>query len=275
MKTFLLGSAVVAAATCLVSAQETKIAAGFMKAPLESRMVKGAPYSAEIVREFVQTLSDGNRIVRKTTGRVYRDAEGRVRREEDRPSGGPSISITDPVAGVSYSLDPERRVAWKTPSLAGALIMNKLADLKTTFEARTSGVPFETLAVGPTVLPEGVMTMEFSGGRVAMRRSGDGEQRNEETLGSKVVEGVVADGRRTTTTIPAGAVGNERAITIVAEEWTSPELQVLVLTEHKDPRGGDSSYRLLNVNRAEPSPTLFDVPSDYTIRETGIRRFDR
>ena len=74
-----------------------------------------------------------------------------------------------------------------------------------------------------------------------------------------MIEGVLADGKRTTTTIPAGAIGNERPITTVAEEWTSPELQVLVLTDHKDPRSGDSSYRLVNVTRGDPSPSRYSA----------------
>src|SRR4051812_47036641 len=85
------------------------------RVPLE-RMVTGAPYSAETVTETNQALADGNRISRKTTGRVYRDGEGRIRREEDRQDGTVAISIVDPVAGVAYSLDPDARIAWKTPS---------------------------------------------------------------------------------------------------------------------------------------------------------------
>jgi hypothetical protein len=262
----MMGVAAAALATGAVHGQETKIGTSFMRAPLEAKTVKGAPYSAEMVNEFMQTLSDGNRIVRKTTGRVYRDSEGRVRREEDRASGSPGTSITDPVSGVTYSLDSDRKIAWKTPSLATAIIMNKMDELKTTLGAKGAAAGNESLAVEK---------FEVTSGRVTLRRSGEGEQRNVETLQSKVIEGVLADGMRATTTIAAGVVGNERAITIVAEEWTSPELQVLVLTEHKDPRSGDSTYRLLNISRAEPAPSLFEVPSDYTIRETGIRRFER
>jgi len=275
MRTLSVVLAVTACAAAVVTAQERSVEAGFMKVPLEARTVKGAPYSAEIVSEFVQTLSDGNRIVRKTTGHVYRDSEGRVRREEDRSSGSASVSITDPVAGVSFSLDPERHTAWKTPALAGGLILSKLGDVRARVESGAAGAFFEAQAIGPIVMPDGVMSVDVNGGRVAVRRSGGTEQRTDEPLGSKVIEGVLADGKRTTVTIPAGAIGNERAITIVAEEWTSPDLQVLVLTEHKDPRGGDSSYRLVNVTRGDPSPSLFEVPSDYSIRETGIRRFER
>jgi hypothetical protein len=38
--------------------------------------VKGAPYSATINNESVQTLADGNRIVQTNTGTVYRDSQG-------------------------------------------------------------------------------------------------------------------------------------------------------------------------------------------------------
>jgi hypothetical protein len=96
----------------------------------------------------------------------------------------------------------------------------------------------------------------------------------EETLPSRTLEGVGVAGRRLKTTIAAGAIGNEWPLTITSEEWTSPELQVLVLTDRKDPRLGDSTYRLTHIVRDEPAATLFQVPPDYTIKETGISRFD-
>jgi hypothetical protein len=93
------------------------------------------------------------------------------------------------------------------------------------------------------------------------------------TLAPRTLEGVRVEGRATTT-IAAGAIGNELPIVAVSEEWTSPDLQVLVLTQRKDPRNGDSSYRLVNVVRREPDPSLFQVPADYTVKETGIRRLE-
>src|SRR5689334_10911284 len=152
MNRLMFGIAAAALASVVVHGQEPKIATGFVRAPLESRTLKGAPYSAEFVNDFVQTLPDGNRIVRHSTGRVYRDSEGRVRREEDRPSGQPGISITDPVAGFSYSLNPETHVAMKTPALAGTIILNKLAEVRTTVEAKLNGGYVETRAVEPGTL---------------------------------------------------------------------------------------------------------------------------
>src|SRR6266851_2816561 len=124
------------AATSVIAQEPPTTANVELKVPLEARTLKGAPYSAEIVNDFAQVLADGNRILQHSTGRVYRDSDGRVRREEDRASGSPGISIVDPVAGVSYSLDPESRVAWQTPGAAGVTIMNKLYAAKVDAAAR-------------------------------------------------------------------------------------------------------------------------------------------
>ena len=57
----------------------------------------------------------------------------------------------------------------------------------------------------------------------------------------------------------------------MSEQWFSPDLQVLVMTKHSDPRQGETTYRLSNIVRAEPDRSLFMVPSDYTFKESGIR----
>jgi hypothetical protein len=88
-----------------------------------------------------------------------------------------------------------------------------------------------------------------------------------EELGKQNIEGVEAEGTRTTVTIPAGEIGNERAIEIVSERWYSPELQLVVMTRHSDPRSGETTYKLTNINRSEPAKSLFEVPADYTIKE--------
>jgi hypothetical protein len=100
-------------ATVYVTAQdgrrEVRVAA------VESRVVTGRPYSAEATTQFVQVLGDGNKIVRKTTVRIFRDGDGRTRREELAADGTvKSISIYDPVAHVSYVLDPATRTATRS-----------------------------------------------------------------------------------------------------------------------------------------------------------------
>jgi hypothetical protein len=95
----------------------------------------------------------------------------------------------------------------------------------------------------------------------------EGGNAQKESLGSQVIEGVQADGTRTTVTIPAGRIGNDKPIQIVTERWFSNQLQAVVLSKRSDPRVGQTIYRLTNVTQAEPAAALFQVPSEYTIQE--------
>ena len=253
------------------------------RVPFE-KSVKGAPYSADTIVESSQTLADGNHIARKTTGRVYRDGEGRTRREEDRQDGSVGVSISDPIAGVAYSLDPATKTAWKTGTAAAGAIMNKLeasqVEAKRELDGQQRKLEAEKMAaasrerVGPgnphVTEPRENVVATTEGGFVTMR--GGLYKVSDAPLEHKTIEGVAVEGRKTTSTIPAGKVGNEQPITITSEEWISSDLKVLVLTKHADPRMGESSYRLLNIIRAEPDRSLFMVPPDYTVKETGIKR---
>jgi hypothetical protein len=264
----LLASAPLYAQDEVARKQAVEVAA---RVPLE-KATKGAPYSAETIVENSQTFVDGNRINRKTTGRVYRDSEGRTRREEDRDfsattSNGPvagrmtSISIIDPVAGFSYSLDPEKKIAWRTPIGGANAIMGKLeasqVEARRELEDRLKAVDEQKMK---TQSPEGP------------RARGSAVAEEKERVEHKTIEGLNVEGRKNTSIIPAGQIGNEQPITITSEEWRSPELNILVLTRHSDPRMGESSYRLVNIIRAEPDRSLFMVPSDYTVKETGIKK---
>lgn len=90
-----------------------------------------------------------------------------------------------------------------------------------------------------------------------------------ESLGKQNIGGVEAEGTRNTITIPAGEIGNERPIEIVSERWFSPELQLIIMTRHTDPRFGENSYQLTNINRSEPARDLFEVPPGYAVREVS------
>jgi hypothetical protein len=237
--------------------------------------VKAAPYSGEAVTATTQTLADGNRIVNRDTAAVYRDGEGRERREQSLPNIGPlaaqgaphkSIFISDPVAGVNYALDPASKTAMK-------MTAPKVTAMKMPLEARPGG-PAQTAIVktftapfpapppgGPGIMAAGANVMYFRSG------PGDGAAPAVEQLGSQVINGVSAEGTRTTITIPAGQIGNDKAIAIVDEVWRSSELQVIVRSEHNDPRMGSTVYSLNNISRNEPAPTLFQVPADYTVTE--------
>jgi hypothetical protein len=112
--------------------------------------------------------------------------------------------------------------------------------------------------------PQQVMIYNKSGAALAQNPP-DVQQ-----LGAKVVEGVQADGTRTVLTIPAGQIGNDNPIQIVDEVWRSPDLQVIVHSEHSDPRMGTTVYSLQNISRSDPSPALFQVPPDYTVTDSAV-----
>ena len=85
------------------------------------------------------------------------------------------------------------------------------------------------------------------------------------------MNGITAEGKKITHTIPAGEMGNAQPITSTIETWYSPDLQVVVQSTRIDPRLGTSSYNLTNIQRSEPAATLFQVPSDYTVQDAPSR----
>jgi hypothetical protein len=230
------------------------------------RLVKGAPYSAQAVTEMTQVLSDGNRIVNSSSAAVYRDAEGRTRREQTLRAIGPfasaaesfkTISINDPVAGVAYVLEPHSHTARKIQAF------RMEAGQGAGFKMSTAGEGNFTF----NRTPNGEMQLKRGIAEAKAREEKERMEFRNEDLGTQAVEGVNAVGTRTTVTIPAGQIGNERAIEIVDERWFSPDLKTMVMTRHSDPRSGEVIYRLTNINRAEPDHSLFEVPADYTLKE--------
>jgi len=227
--------------------------------------VKGAPYSATINNESVQTLADGNRIVQTTTGTIARDSQGRTRQDAALPAignlsavGAPHlVFIQDSVAGTSYTLNLTDKTAWKNPT-PPAVIGGRGASVGSdTFFVHTEGGM-------PPLPPPPPMIAQ-------MKHLATDEQleANTESLGSQTMEGVVVSGVRTTRTIPAGQVGNDRPISIITEVWTSTDLKTIVSSKRNDPRMGEQTFRLTNIVRAEPDPSLFAVPSDFKIIDGG------
>jgi len=251
------------------------------KIAVEGKVTPGAPYSAEAINESTQTLVDGNRIVQRSVTRVYRDGEGRTRREEVTESGEVvGVSIVDPVAHVSYVLDPRTRTAYRgvmmiarTPAPNGQPMIALSDEAKRKIELAQGADREKLLAeadmkmrtappLPPPPPPPGYKGELMSAATPPTK----------EDLGRQNVEGVAANGSRSSWMIPAGAIGNLQPIKIVSEQWFSPDLQLLVLTKHSDPRTGENVYRLQNIVRAEPDRSLFTVPADYALMESGIRK---
>jgi hypothetical protein len=99
------------------------------------------------------------------------------------------------------------------------------------------------------------------------RIDADQGQQKEESLGTQTIEGVTVEGTRLTFTVPAGEIGNTLPMELVRETWYSPELQVVVMSKFRDPRSGETTYRLTTLSRSEPDHSLFAVPADYNVSE--------
>jgi hypothetical protein len=195
---------------------------------------------------------------------MARDSAGRTRREQEVVMLGPLaalqrdqprlIVITDPEKGIGYTIDDRARTARRQDTKVQ--IKSKLG---LTYALTSPKTPLPVTALG-------------AGKIWRIASGGDSSKVNLEGLGTRRIEGVDAEGTRTSVTIPEGAVGNLRAIEVVTERWFSKDLQADVLITRRDPRSGDTVYRLTNIVRAEPPADLFEVPAGYTIVSESLKK---
>lgn len=203
------------------------------------KLVKGQPFSADIVIEDNRRLYDGTAVSKQSHGAVYRDGAGRTRREQplenvggfqvvgknDKPQT--LVFINDLAANTQIFLDLENKVARKN----------------------------------------------FIGENRNPRPDADGPpEAKTESLGTKMIEGVSAEGTRTTFEIPTGQIGNTSPIAVVSERWYSPELQLVVMSRHLDPLAGEHIFKLVNIRRSEPAADLFAVPAGFKVENPPERR---
>lgn len=210
------------------------------------KVVTDAPYSAVAVTETIQNLADGNSIDRKVQSNVYRDSQGRTRRETTFPGQSRSmVMIHDPVVSTGYVLHPDTKIAEQLPTPPGG--SKHAGGLQSRFQAHIQ----EEIANG------------------TLKRDDLGVQ----NISGITAQGTIsAQGTRYTRTIPAGQIGNASPIIITNEQWYSADLQVVVKSTRKDPRFGQTTYTLINIQRSEPAASLFTVPVDYTVKPATLHR---
>jgi len=215
----------------------------------DGKVVKGAPFSATATSETTEALQDGSVIHRTSQVSMYRDSLGRSRHEATFTGFGPltasgapkkMVMISDPVAGVHIMLDDTQKIAHKSALRAHN---GPAANADSTgFQGR---------------MQEREQQLEAAG------------LLKKESLGTQTINGVVAEGTRITHTIPAGQIGNEKALQVVSERWYSADLQIVLKSTRTDPRSGTTTYTVTSLQRTEPAATLFAVPADYTVQTGG------
>ena len=209
---------------------------------IDSKLIKDKPYFADTSTDTVQTLSNGNRIVRHIVSKFYRDGMGRTRREQTFGNFDPShpgahevkVFIDDPVGNAAYVLDPAEKTALQLRR------SRKFLDER---EAES--------------LPQVRKLPPLDEARAITR----------EDLGTKNIEGILCNGTRQTITIPAGQIGNEQPIAIVTDTWYSPSIDAIVMSSTNDPRFGETKYQVHNIQTGEQAISFFEVPANYRIEQ--------
>ena len=195
------------------------------------RLVKGQPFAAETVIEDTRRLFDGTTVTKQSRGAIFRDSEGRTRREQP-------LEFVGGIAVMGSSNKPQVLVFINDFSNQSQIFL----DIENKIARRTP------LGTGP--------------GPIEPKGRADAK---EESLGTKMIEGVSVEGTRTTFEIPKGQIGNDKPIQVVTERWFSKELQVLVMSRHLDPVAGEHVFKLVNIRKGEPSVDLFSIPAGFKI----------
>jgi len=196
-----------------------------------NRVVRGKPFSATEERRSLQILQNGTRIENNQTNRLFRDSEGRTRVEEVNGMA----TVFDPATNRRVELNPTARTA------------RSVNNYQLTLNRWVGALPGQTVPA-----------------------TAQGATETTENLSAQMVNGVPAQGVRTTMTIPRGQIGNDREIRVVTERWVSNDLQMLIKSSNSDPRFGDTSYQLTGIVEREPDASLFQIPAGYTEVGPGV-----
>jgi hypothetical protein len=202
-------------------------------------IVSGHPFSADEV-DIERPSPNVRNMPPKETIRVYRDSAGRTRTDAPAPPNQIATHfavINDPLAGFQYSLDLENKVARR----------------------------FGSATVAMRTVPA---TIQVSGADVKWYTAN--VTTHSELLGTEFVNGLAAAGTRVTTNRLKTPRDEEQEN--IRETWFSPELQMTLRIQVFNSIMGNRTISLENIDRAEPDPSLFRVPPEYTIVDSPANR---
>jgi hypothetical protein len=252
--------------------------AGMVGLQDKAAVVKNEPYQAQAVTEMKQTLADGSHIVQTTTATVARDGEGRTVRVQKlstlgpwksadaSPGNSPTLTtIFDPVAQehIDYTSDSKIAHVFLMPPVPPGAVVRAETGFGVSAPNSLGGVQKGLIVsggpVGDAVQGFALQDRSFSS------QLSKGVQPKTESLGTRTMEGVQVTGTRSTSTIPAGTIGNDRDLNVIRETWYSSELNLVIQSTQSDPRFGETTYTLKNIQQGSPDVTLFQVPPNYTL----------
>ncbi|HEX4576977.1 MAG TPA: hypothetical protein VH117_06475 [Edaphobacter sp.] len=227
------------------------------------------PYTATQKVSLVQKLVDGTTISRVNTTTEARDSQGRTMQQTSGGEmQGQSITHTivmDPVAHTQTIWMSQGKQATRIhmPDLHG--VVQQSGPIAVGLVSGSMGVGSnasfsQMIQTGGSAAAPGMTGTVTVPGTVHPARQ-------VEKLCSRNIAGVYAEGTKITITYPAGSFGNDRPIITTHETWMSPDLKLLMLSINDDPRSGTHTTEVTNLDRAEPSPALFQVPEGYTIKD--------
>jgi hypothetical protein len=204
------------------------------------------PYTAEYKSTQVKTLADGTTITHEFREVVALDSQGRrmtatttIPSSEDQ-TPRTHIMVFDPLGRTNSS--------WSVPGQKATV-----TSMPAPGSARPSCATTATAAAPAHVAPTAGVPRE----RPVV-----------EELGTETINGVEAHGRRTTTTTPAGAIGNNEPLVRTNETWmaVAPGLSALIVRQlTDDPQMGQNTKELVSLNQSEPDSSLFQPPAEYEI----------
>lgn len=222
---------------------------------LDDKLIKNQPVAAVFESETVSLQPNGGSVTSLTTIKIYRDSQGRTRREQTSAENAAdrTITIEDPVLGVAYLLTPATQTA---------------------FRYKLANVHPQSNGLGDAV-PRVIELLRKDDPQTGTVRKYRLDAPKVEVLGRRqIVAGVEAEGRRLTFKIPAGAVGNATEVEATNEIWVAKDLRMLVKSTTRNPLAGEHNLRLTSLSRDEQPASLFEAPIGYTVRESGAVRTD-
>jgi hypothetical protein len=218
-------------------------------------VVKNQPYEAQAVTETEQTLADGSHITQTTTALIARDSDGRTVRTQKLGNNTTFTTILDPIAKTHVDYTSDTKIAHVMPLPTPTTLPSGAA---VAIGTEVSGV-----AMGPVVAAAGF----FEQGHAISSQVSNGSNTGTESLGTKTIEGIEVVGTRSTSTISAGTIGNDKDLTTTREAWYSPALKLVIQSTQNDPRFGQTTYTLKDIQQVSPDEAVFQVPSDYKVEE--------